>query len=201
MVLAGSVDGARAFEGLTVRRNRLLCYRTVDLAPLVECPAQEVVGISTDQALWKIERLDQEEPMVVGLGEGPVRARVHGRSRRNIEYRQPFHRFRMIYGKTVSDPSAAIMTGDTEPRNPSCCITWADHRHRTLRIVEMVLATFGLARCAVTPQMGSATTVKREASSSATLSTHMRLWKAVQEEQRWTRTRRSHRWIWMPFAS
>ena len=83
-----------------------------DLAP------QVVDGIGADQPLGQVERLDQEEPVVVRAGERLVGPAVHDPRRRDVEHGDAFDRVRVIEAQPVRDPGAAVVTGQHEARKP-----------------------------------------------------------------------------------
>ena len=65
--------------------------------------------IGLDQALRQRRRLDQEEPVPVGAGEGLGRLLVHGQRRRDVEQHQPLAPLRMVQRQPVRDAGAAVV--------------------------------------------------------------------------------------------
>src|SRR5579864_3617854 len=84
--------------------------------PAAELAVQEVNGIGADQTLGQVERLDQEEPVIVGGRECLIGVRVHRARRRDVDDRELRHGVGVIETKPMRDASAAIMADQAETR-------------------------------------------------------------------------------------
>ena len=80
--------------------------------PLRQLAAQVVVRVGADQALGQVGLLGQEEPVVVGLRQGPVDVGEHVPGRDDVEQRHPGDRLGMVEAQAVRDPGAAVVADD-----------------------------------------------------------------------------------------
>src|SRR6185312_1786156 len=85
VVLAARMNRLRIAEATLVFGERARIEMRKAGAPTTQLAMQKVHGIGADQPLGQVERLDQEEPMIVGGRERLVGMRVHRACRRDVE--------------------------------------------------------------------------------------------------------------------
>ena len=157
VVLADGVNGFRVAEAALVFGKRLLGEGrfTTRLLPGGHFLVHVVVRISTDQPLGQIERLDQEEPVVIGAGEGHVRVLVHVERRRDVEHRRLGDPLGVVEGHAVGDPRAPVVADHGEALEAE-----GGHDldlvlgHGALGIGRVVVAARRLGAVAVAAQVG-----------------------------------------------
>src|SRR6266853_1417913 len=72
------------------------------------------IRIGADQGLRNRFGPQQEEPVVISLGELAGYACVHFARGHDVEHGDLFHRSRMVQGHSMRDPSSAVVTDDEE---------------------------------------------------------------------------------------
>src|ERR1022692_4977552 len=96
VILAGRVNGRRVGETAFVLGERARIEMLQSGRPAAELATKVIRWIGADQAFGKIERLDQEEPVVIRRRKSLVGVRKHQPRRRNIENDQSPHLFRVV---------------------------------------------------------------------------------------------------------
>ena len=113
-------------------------------APACEFSVQVVDRVSSDQALRQIERLDEEEPVVVRRRERHVGCRIHDAGWRDVEHHELLHATRIIECHAMRDTTAAVVPDHCElleAKRPHHLDLIA--RHRSLGIERVIVATCG----------------------------------------------------------
>ncbi len=155
VVLARAVDRRRVAEPAGVLAHRLLGHRLRAPAPAPDRLAQEPLRVAPDHRLGQTVGLDEEEPVVVGRGEGLIRVREQGAGGDDVEHGRALHGGRVVQGHPVHDPAAAIVPGHREAREAEGRHRGDDvRRHGALGVGGVVLPARRLGALAVAAQVG-----------------------------------------------
>ena len=154
VVLAGGVDRRRIAKAALIGVERLGREAIAGLAPGGDLAFQVIVRIGADQPLRQVEGLDQEEPVIIGGGEGPVGPLVHGMGGRDVEQGSLLDALRVVERQAVGDPGAAVVADHGEAleaeRGHDLHLVLG---HRSLGIVLVPHAAVRLAGLAVAAQV------------------------------------------------
>src|SRR6186713_3115560 len=85
-------------------------------SPATQLALEVVLRVGADQPLGKIERLDQEEPVVVRRRERLVGVREHRTGWRDVEHGELRRGVRMIEAQPMRNASAAVVSYEPELR-------------------------------------------------------------------------------------
>jgi hypothetical protein len=78
--------------------------------------------VGGDQRLGQRRRLDQEEPVPVGLGKGLGRVLVHGERGRDVEQQHPLDRRRMVAANRCATRAPRSWASTPKRSKPWCCM-------------------------------------------------------------------------------
>src|SRR6266853_2528887 len=185
VVLAARVNRRRVAKASPVLGKRLgrECLEARVAGAHVDLDVE--IRIGADQGLRNRFGAQQEEPVVIGLGELAGYARVHFARGNDVEHGDLFHRSGMVQRHAMRDPPSAGVTDDEER-----FMTEGPHRldlvlrHGALGIIRMIGKPVGLLAVSVTAKVrGDHPESLRELGRNA-VPDRVGLRIAVQEEQR-----------------